>query len=203
MVSKAPQQPGESAGLSLWTEWRKNYDRWATARHNVYDLWAPLLRTLGFCPLPIIPGEKAPGEYVGCGKYRRLADWTTRSPMMSSQPGAGIGVRLGEGLVGIDIDTDDEAIRASIANKFIPPNRGTISRIGGRGELFFLRVHPGRKVESKKYKIGGSVAVEVLAVGKQCVLPPTVHPSGKPYRWGKNGWTFFNTDLEILPEWPE
>jgi len=175
----------------------------APAEFSAYDQWAPLLRTLGLCPLPIIPGEKAPGEYIGCGKYRRLTDWTTRPPIMSAQPGAGIGVRLGEGLVAIDIDTDDEAIRAKIVSTFLAPCQETISRIGARGELFFLRVHPGRKVTSKKYQFNRATVLEVLAVGRQCVLPPTMHPSGKPYRWGANGWTFYNTDLETLPEWPE
>jgi hypothetical protein len=174
----------------------------AAASFSDYDQWAPLLRVLGLCPLPIIPGEKVPGEYMGCGKYRRLSDWTTRSPIMSAQPGAGVGLRLGEGLVGVDIDTDDEALRARLISAFIPQGGETISRIGGRGELFFLGVHPGRTVESRRYPIAGRAVVELLATGKQCVLPPTIHPSGRPYRWGDNGWTFYNTDLETLPEWP-
>ena len=201
MVSKAPLQPGENAELSLWTEWRRDYDAWAIKQHNVYAHWAPLLRALGLCPLPIIPNKKTPGEYVGCGRYRLLTDWTTRPPLSGPQPGAGIGLRLGEGLVGIDIDTDDEALRVRLMSKFIPAGRETISRIGGRGELFFLRVHPGRRIESKSFRCGGGAVVELLAVGKQCVLPPTIHPNGKPYRWGANGWTFYNTDLEVLPEW--
>ena len=167
---------------------------------SVYDQWAPLLQALGFCPLPIIPNEKTPGEYIGCGRYRPLADWTTRPPLTGPQPGAGVGLRLGEGLVGIDIDVDDEVLRAKLVEAFVP--RQTISRIGGRGELFFLRVHLGRRVESKSYRCGGGAVVELLALGKQCVLPPTIHPNGKPYRWGANGWTLFNADLETLPEWP-
>jgi Bifunctional DNA primase/polymerase, N-terminal len=170
---------------------------------SAYDQWAPLIRTLGLCPLPIIPGEKVPGEYVGCGKYRKLSDWQVRTPIMSTQPNAGIGLRLGEGLVAIDIDTDDEAFKAKIASAFIPANQQTISRVGQRGEVFFLRVHPGRKIASRPFHFNGGAVVELLAVGRQCVLPPTMHPCGKPYRWGANGWTFYNTDLEILPEWPE
>ena len=176
-----------------------------------YDQWAPLLHALGFCPLPIIPGAKIPGEYIGCGKYRRLSDWSARPPIMSAQPGAGIGLRLGEGLVGIDIDTDDEDFRIKILSKFVPrgprdDRKGdewkTISRIGQRGELFFLRVHRGRKVMSRKFPIEKRAVLEVLAVGTQCVLPPAIHPStGKPYRWGENGWTLYNADLETLPEW--
>jgi len=122
---------------------------------------------------------------------------------MSSQPRAGIGVRLGDGLVAIDIDTDDERIRAKLVRTFLGPNQQTISRIGGRGELFFLRVHPGRTVASKKFPINRVTTVEVLASGKQCVLPPTRHPKGNLYRWGANGMTFYNTDLETIPEWPE
>ena len=181
-----------------------------------YDQWAPLLRALGLCPLPIIPNKeaerlakpgerpryKAPAEYVGCGRYRLLTDWTTRPPLLSSQPGAGVGIRLGEELVGIDIDTDDEAFRIRLMGKLVP-GRETISRIGGRGELFFLRVHPGRKVASQKRRINGAAVVEVLGVGTQAVLPPTLHPKGHRYRWGANGWTFYNADIETLPEWPE
>jgi hypothetical protein len=178
---------------------------------SAFDQWAPLLRALGFCPLPIIPGEKVPGEYLGCGKYRRLSDWSTRSPIMSTQPGAGLGLRLGEGLVGIDIDTGDEGFKLAIMSKFVScgsryDKRGdewkTISRIGRRGELFFLRTHPGRRVASRKFPNNGRAVIEVLASGTQCVLPPTTHPNtNQPYRWGENGWTFFNTDLEALPEW--
>jgi Bifunctional DNA primase/polymerase, N-terminal len=175
----------------------------AAASFSVYDQWAPLLRTLGLCPLPIIPNKKMPGEYIGCGRYRLLSDWTTRPPLTGPQPSAGIGLRLGEGLVGVDIDTDDGALKARLMSTFIPPGWETISRIGGRGELFFLRVHSGRRIESKSFRCGGGAVVEVLAAGKQCVLPPTIHPNGKPYRWGANGWTFYNTDLETLPEWPE
>jgi len=173
----------------------------AAASFSVYDQWAPLLRVLGLCPLPIIPNKKTPGEYVGCGRYRLLSDWTMRPPLTGPQPGAGIGLRLGEGLVGVDIDTDDEALRARLRSAFIPPERQTISRVGGRGELFFLRVHRGREVQSRRFPIDGRAVVEVLALGRQCVLPPTIHPSGKPYRWGDNGWTFYNTDLDLLPEW--
>jgi hypothetical protein len=181
---------------------------------DTYDQWAPLLRTLGLCPVPIIPNEeavrlgdgrkpkyKAPGEYIGCGRYRLLTDWTTRPPLMGPQPGAGLGVRLGEELVGIDIDSDDEALSIKLKDMFVPRGRETISRIGGRGEVFFLRVHPGYRVESKVFRIGKVAAVEVLAVGRQAVLPPTIHPSGKLYRWGDNGWTFYNTNIEMLPEW--
>src|SRR5262245_3301495 len=120
---------------NAWAMWRKGYDDWAAAHHNVYDFWAPLVRALGLCPLPIAPGTKAPSEYIGRGKYRRLADWTTRPPILSTQPGAGIGIRLGEGLVGIDIDTDDEALRARIRGTFIAPNQPMVSRIGAKGEL--------------------------------------------------------------------
>jgi hypothetical protein len=128
----------------------------ASTEFSVYDQWAPPLRTLGLCPLPIIPGEKAPGEYIGCGKYRRLTDWTMRPPIMSAQLGAGIGVRLGEGLVAIDIDTDDEALKVRLMSAIIPEGYETVSRIGARGELFFLRVHPGRKIASRKFPINKS-----------------------------------------------
>jgi hypothetical protein len=201
-IAVLPPSLPDDSDAGAWAQWRKGYDEWAATHHSVYDYWAPLVRALGLCPLPIIPGEKVPGEYLGCGKYRRLSDWTTRPPIMSSQPGAGIGVRLGEGLVGIDIDTDDDGLRARLRSTFIAPGQETISRIGGRGELFFLRVHRGRTVESTKHFIGKRAVLEVLAGGRQCVLPPTMHPDGMRYRWGANGLTLFNANIETLPEWP-
>jgi hypothetical protein len=176
---------------------------WAAAHHNVYDFWAPLLKTLGLYPLPIIPGTKCPGEYIGQGQYRKLSGWNTLPPLRSTQPGAGIALRLGDGLVGLDIDTDDADFLLRIQAKYIPPGRETISRIGQRGELFFLRVPPGVRVESRKFPLNGGMVGEIIGTGAKCVLPPTMHPDiNRPYRWGANGCTFFNTDIATLPEWP-
>src|SRR5262245_38954143 len=148
-----PPLPGDM-NPNAWAQWRKGYDAWAAANFSIYDHWAPLVQALGLCPLPIIPGTKTPGEYIGRGQYRRLSDWTTRPPIRSTQPRAGIGLRLGEGLVGIDIDTNDEGLRARLRSTFLGPGQETISRIGARGEVFFLRVHRGRPVESTKHFIG-------------------------------------------------
>jgi hypothetical protein len=62
-------------------------------------------------------------------------------------------------------------------------------------------------VKSRKFLINGSTAFEMLAEGRQTVLPPTIHPDLKaPYRWG-NGATPLNTELGdiavLRPDWEE
>jgi hypothetical protein len=62
-------------------------------------------------------------------------------------------------------------------------------------------------VRSRKFLINGATAFEMLAEGRQTVLPPTMHPDLKaPYRWG-NGATPLNTELQqvavLRGDWEE
>jgi RecA-family ATPase len=169
---------------------------------SIYDTHAPQLIALGLSPVPIAPKTKTPGIHIGGGQYQAMEGWTTLPPVTSPQPGAGIGLRMGESLAAIDIDTDDEEIGCAVLDALFPNDANTITKIGQRGQTVFARLLPGQEVKSRKFLINGATAVELLATGKQTVLPPTIHPdTGKPYVWG-NGATFFNTDIETLPLLP-
>src|SRR5260370_2908373 len=168
-----------------------------------YDQFAPLLIANGLCPLPIEPGTKAPGKHVGGGRYVRLTGWTTATPILEPQPGAGVGVRTGDGLVAIDIDTDHIDIGCARLDALGLNGLETITKRGKRGETLFLRIANGWLVPSRRYAIGDRIVVEVLAKGKQTVIPPTTHPeTGAPYTWGKNGWTLWGVDHATLPTLP-
>ena len=52
----------------------------------------------------------------------------------------------------------------------------TITKAGKRGQTLLLRPPPDVKVRSRKFLINGATAFEMLAEGRQTVLPPTVHP---------------------------
>ena len=155
---------------------------------SVFDDYAPLYRAAGFRVVPIAPGTKYPGVHQGFGSYIALVGWPT-SNVTDPQPGAGVGLICGESLVAADIDSDDEALGVELIDAITDGNGTVITKIGRRGQTLLLQPPPGVKVKSRKFLINGATAFEMLAEGRQTVLPPTVHPDLKaPYRWG-NGAT--------------
>jgi len=173
---------------------------------SVFDDYAPLYRAAGFRVVPIAPNTKYPGVHQGFGSYIALVGWPT-SNITDSQPGAGIGLICGEWLVAADIDSDDEALGVELIDAITGGAGTTITKIGKRGQTLLLQPPPGVKVKSRKFLINGATAFEMLAEGRQTVLPPTIHPDLKvPYRWG-NGATPLNTELQqialLRSDWEE
>jgi hypothetical protein len=144
---------------------------------DIYDELAPALVAKGLRPVPIGPGTKTPCVWLReRGEYVPLPDWQIRPPITAPQPGAGVGVVMGRGIVALDLDEDDIAI----ALLDILPDT-PCRKLGQRGETLFYRAPP--ELHSQKFKINGKCVVEILYSGTQTVLPPTVHPAGTPYRW--------------------
>src|SRR4051794_31426100 len=73
-------------------------------------------------------------------------------------------------LVGVDIDTDDSAFKAAIEG-ILP--RTPVRKAGQKGETLMYR----GTVPSRAFNIGGWRIVDVLAAGKQTVIPPTIIPT--------------------------
>jgi hypothetical protein len=161
---------------------------------NVFDDYAPLYRAAGYRVVPIAPGTKYPGVHQGFGSYIALVGWPT-SNVTDPQPGAGIGLICGNPLVAADIDTDDEAMGVELIDALTDGGGTSITKVGKRGQTLLLRPPPDVTVRSRKFLIDGTTTFEMLADGRQTVLPPTSHPDLKqPYKWG-NGATPLNTDL--------
>jgi len=173
---------------------------------SVFDDYAPLYRAAGFRVVPIAPNTKYPGVHQGFGSYIALVGWPT-SNITDPQPGAGIGLICGEPLIAADIDSDDEGLGIELIDALTDGCGTTITKAGKRGQTLLLRPPPDVKVRSRKFLINGATAFEMLAEGRQTVLPPTVHPDLKaPYRWG-NGATPLNTELQqiavLRSDWEE
>src|SRR5262245_39764152 len=166
----------------------------ASPAASVFDDYAPLYRAAGFRVVPIAPGTKYPGVHQGFGSYIALVGWPT-SNITDPQPGAGIGLICGEPLIAADIDSDDEGLGIELIDALTDGCGTTITKAGKRGQTLLLRPPPDMKVRSRKFLINGATAFEMLAEGRQTVLPPTIHPDlKKPYRWG-NGATPLNTQI--------
>lgn len=167
----------------------------------------------GYSLLPIGAGTKSPGIYRGFvtdegdGPWFGLPGWqsfcTERASSaakpaawgrMADRYGGGIGLACGfGGLVAVDID-DDALVDPILA--VLPPVM--VAKRGRKGRTALFRaVEP---LPSKNYRTADKRGLlDFLSVGKQTVLPPTIHPdTGHPYEWTTER-TLLDTQLEELP----
>jgi len=141
----------------------------------------------GYSVIPIIPGEKRPGEFKS-NVWKGMSGWQKycdRGPtkfeldIWAQWEDASLCVALGRAsnLTAIDFDYGSPEVRAAL-EACLPPS--PVKKMGAKGYTAFYRGYP---VASKKYLLDGVSVIEVLASGKQTVLPPSKHPDGMEYRW--------------------
>jgi hypothetical protein len=170
-----------------------------------YAIYGDKLIERGFAAVPIMPGTKKPGFFFA-GMSIGLANWQKRfndGPPAESERArwaagdTGIGVIGGyRGLVAVDIDTVNETIRAALM-ELLPAS--AVRKAGQKGETLFYR---GSGITSRSWDIDGRRVVDLIAAGRQTVLPPTIHPeTGLPYRW-TGSETLLDVEPEKLPELP-
>ncbi len=158
----------------------------------------------GFSPIPIcrpyaplnIKG-KEPGSFAPkLGHQLRMTGWERfcakpaslgeMARWLADDPEAGLGLACGYGgLVAADVD-DPRAFAAirQVCGHLKPPSK--IGRKGATGFFF----DPTGLIESKVFRAKKGAdgkqhpLVEILAKGRQTVIPPTMHPdTGRAYRW--------------------
>jgi hypothetical protein len=153
-----------------------------------YDQLAPRYIKRGYHPVPIAPGTKVPHRWSPTKGFVLLRDWPERPPITDPQPGAGIGLVCGKDIVGLDYDCEGEMF---VALRAVLPH-SPISKIGHRGVTDFFW---GPGWESRKFLINGKVVFEILGVGRQTVIPETIHPeTHQPYIWVSGSL------LDVIPE---
>lgn len=141
----------------------------------------------GYSAIPCMPGSKFPGEYIRGAWYAKLG-WNQYCDRLPTEyetmvwdhwPDAGICVVLDKTIKVIDIDTDDPAIRQAIV-ECLPDS--PVKKRGAKGFSIFYR--GAASIEPRGFNIGGQRVLDLLAYGKQTVIPPTIHPTtGRPYEW--------------------
>ena len=142
----------------------------------------------GWPVFPLAPGGKVPlisKEAGGQGFIDASTDALRIRPWWEKQPDANIGfVPGGAGLVAIDIDGPQDhakALAAGVPAEDLGPTPQTLVSQTGRaegGRHLFYRVPQGTVIPNDP-KLG----ITVRCKGGYVVLPPSVHPSGRPYRW--------------------
>lgn len=143
---------------------------------------------LGLSVLPITPMKKSPG-CLRSGVWSPMSEWSRLAHVLptsedvnlwDSWKDAGVGLVLGgqAGVIAIDVDTDDEKLISIIA-KNLPPSG--YKKRGEKGFTAFYYSHEA--IATKRIKVNKRIVLEVLSTGTQTVLPPSIHPNGKPYRW--------------------
>lgn len=172
-----------------------------------YSQVGPRLVQLGYSAIPIAPGSKAPGDWLGGVRWKKLDEWTLfclKPPgevtvqKWSMWPEAGVGICMGpaSGLVAVDFDTRPElwpALEAAIPES-------PVKKRGEKGYTAFYR-YSGEKLKRFTKPGDPKPTVEILSTGGQTVIPPTIHPDTKrPYRW--DGPSLLDVPLAELPTLP-
>jgi hypothetical protein len=138
------------------------------------------------------PRGKAPGRRRKDGKWSSY-DFTQEDPIESDLDvwhawGAGCGIRCGDGLLAVDIDTTDKAAAKLIyelAQEILGPAN---VRFGNRPKALLLYATPADEAFAyKKVRFSteteATAHVELLTAGRHFVAYGTHPKTGKPYHW--------------------
>lgn len=169
---------------------------------------AAALAANGYAVLPILPRDKAPGQYSK-GRWQLMSGWAKHrdqkpeaflirlwSGWQDANIGVVTGTRVGEHEFGcLDFDTDDLDILERLESA-IPPSR--VRKRGNRGYTAFYRFPVG--YAGQKWFLEKKVVCEFLTGNgvRQTVVPPSIHPTGKTYTWDGPD-TLENTTPAELP----
>lgn len=158
-------------------------------------------RERGYSVIPLAPGTKSP-TITAWSRYCAVQPEHQDHLAWMGWKDANIGLCLGSAsnLVAIDLDDDVDDLHSAIM-KLLPPS--PLAKKGKKGSTLFYR-HSGEK--SRGYSIRGVRVMDVLAHGKQTVLPPSIHPETKePYVWLRGSLlTTLPVELPKIPHtvWP-
>jgi len=140
---------------------------------------------------PAVPWKAYQSKYVS---EKTLRDWFRRSPDYN------VSIVTGalSGLVVMDVDPrhgGKKSLRMlEREHGSLPP---TVESITGGGGSHFYFAHPGGQVHNRTNIEPG---IDLRGDGGCIVAPPSVHPSGKRYRWVK-GRAPGEVELALLPDW--
>lgn len=167
---------------------------------------------MGYSAVPVLPGSKRPGQYAnkvwyGENDWQRFGDRLPTKyevPIWSKWPDAGVCIVLDDVVKVVDIDSDDPELIDSVMS-VLPPC--TVRKRGAKGFSLFYRGSADIVSRPFNIKPAGALkavrAVDLLAKGRQTVLPPTMHPeTERPYAWIDDD-SLADLEPQDLPELPD
>ncbi len=187
----------------------------AAQHEQIYKLAIEYVR-LGLPIIPLCPHNHANMSYshrVVCqcaGKAPIMERWPTHSytseediaEWFDKNKFINIGLPLGKAtlLVGIDVDGEHgEELLKTLSKGDLPP---TWEFTTGNGRRLLYKLPPG--VQTKKFRQSKHdkehQELAILCDGQQTVLPPSIHVSGKIYKW-KEEHSPFDIDIATAPSW--
>lgn len=149
----------------------------------------------GWSVFPLKPRDKVPltahGFKDASTNIERVREW------WGKEPNANIGLNCGKsGLVVVDLDKraahDGLAEWASLLAKQRLTIRTSTSLTGGGGQHLLFKAPEGVKIGNSAGRL--APGIDIRGDGGYVVLPPSIHPSGKPYAWSDN-----SASIEPLP----
>jgi Bifunctional DNA primase/polymerase, N-terminal len=175
----------------------------AATFHAALDLY-----NQGFWLLPIGPDKRPYFKLlprVG-GKASRTplrtncVDANTVCQWFQENPDCNPGIVCGNALLVVDIDGDKGRTMLSA----LPELPQTVTAITGRengGTHYYFRLKRGRwKRNEAGEELHNSSGIDLQGEGHYVVAPPSLHPSGRRYRWA-NGLSPNEQTITDAPEW--
>ena len=162
---------------------------------GAFSAFAEALLDAGYSPIPVLPFSKKPA-LKGWSNYCETPLTRERIRSYAERwPEAGLGVALGyNGVLALDIDTiDGRQIEAVCSTLPASP----VAKMGQKGFTRYYRAPAGMTVPLRHF----AGICDLVSIGGATVLPPSIHPNGRPYRWLTEA-TLLDIPAADLPEAP-
>ena len=140
--------------------------------------------------IPLIPKEKRP----------YIKEWQKIKKSKPIKSGENIGLLVGKinKIIVVDIDKVDDGMK--IWKKWIKVHGDIDTPVvkTGNGLHFYFKYDKDIK-SSLKIKINDNrIGIDIKSDGGQVVIPPSIHPNGKKYKWIKS---LEDYPIIIMPKW--
>lgn len=142
---------------------------------------APLYRDRGYAVVPVKRGAKSPliKNWASATATSAETFETQRERFADANIGLLAGVKLPNQRTIVFIDIDDERLVPFVCA--VAPS--ICGKIGSKGLTNFYQAEPGLKSVKLRAPTATAPAVEIFTATGQTVVPPSIHPTGKQYRW--------------------
>jgi hypothetical protein len=149
----------------------------------------------GWPVFPCAPRSKIPATVHGfkdaTTNEKQIRAWWTDNPNYN----VAIATGQASGLFVFDVDQKPErTIDEALGDLPVLPDAPTVET-GGGGYQYFWRYPAGSDLSISGGKLG--VGIDTRGNGGYVVAPPSIHPSGKPYRW----FDLVEAELPPTPTW--